>query len=577
MSMSRLPSFTSVVALTLLAGCTSLQTIHHTNDQVDQDDREATASIAAARATSAPPKRDAVQVHIGEQWVSTKAVPLAKQLPAELRCPVTFGSSDGNVLLALAQVISKQCHVPVRVTPDALTAIGVGPSAAQGNAVAAGPAPILPPGAVAVPPISGMPGGLSASMTGAVSANNNALAAALADVRYDNVPLDELLNAQTARLGISWKYEDGSISIYYLDTRSFTLFSIPTTTNMQSVVTSGTTTSNGTSGGTAGGGGASGGSSSGGIGGNNGSAQSTEVTLKTSVADDVVAAVKSMISPSGRTAFSPATGKLTVTDTPEVLNRIGSYIKDQNKTLSKQVLLNFRILTVTVTDKNSLGLNWDAIYTNLARNYNIKLNSAFQADSAATTAGINILTGSSKWSGSNAMVDALAKQGHVSMLTQPSVTTLNMEPVPVQVAKQTAYLAQSQTLIGGGTSDLAQNSLTPGTVTAGFNMNVMPFVLPDDESMLLQFSINLSSLDQIRTFTSGNASVELPELSQSIFSQKVRLKSGDTLVLSGYEQSALNGQRQGAGDSHFWAFGGGGSTDNQRQVIVILITPVVLD
>jgi type IVB pilus formation R64 PilN family outer membrane protein len=176
------------------------------------------------------------------------------------------------------------------------------------------------------------------------------------------------------------------------------------------------------------------------------------------------------------------------------------------------------------------------------------------------------------------MVQALAQQGRVSMLTQPSVTTLNMEPVPIQVAKSTAYLEQSQTLLSGGASELAQTTLTPGSVTAGFNMNVMPFILPDDKNMLLQFSIGLSALSgPIRSFESNGSRIELPELEQSIFSQKVRIKSGETLVLSGYEQSALAGTRQGVGDSRFWAFGGGGATDNRRQVIVILITPVLQD
>jgi type IVB pilus formation R64 PilN family outer membrane protein len=175
------------------------------------------------------------------------------------------------------------------------------------------------------------------------------------------------------------------------------------------------------------------------------------------------------------------------------------------------------------------------------------------------------------------MVDALASEGRVSIVTQPSITTLNMEPVPIQVARQTAYLAESKTLLSNGTSDLAQQTLTPGSVTAGFNMNVMPFVLPDQQSLLLHFSINLSTLEDLRKFTSGDSAIELPELSQSIFSQKVRLRSGETLVLSGYEQDTSRTQARGLGSSRFWALGGGKSSDNERRVIVILITPVVLN
>lgn len=552
-----------------VSGCTSLQTLHSTNDQVDRNDREATAIAESIRNAQAAPERETVQVHTNAVWVAQTAIPMPEKIPAALQCHVTFGSADGMTLQAFGEVISKVCSLPVRITPDAMSAISGGAGAGPAAAGAGGP----PASSVAVPALvgaNGVPAGDMGAFNAKASGTN------VVDLRWDG-PLDGALNAITARLGLSWKFAEGVVSIFYLDTKSFTLYSIPTTTDMQSVVSSGTTTAAGTTGG--GGGSSGGGGSGGGISGSNGTTQSTSVTLKTSVADDVAKAVQSMLTPTvGRMAFSPATGTITVTDTPEVLRLIGNYVAGQNTTLTKQVQLNFKVLTVTITDKNNLGLNWDAVYQNLARNYNLTVKSAFPAEAAATTGGISILNGSSKWSGSTAMVQALAQQGRVSMLTQPSVTTLNMEPVPIQVAKSTAYLAQSQTLLSGGASDLAQTTLTAGNVTAGFNMNVMPFILPDDKNMLLQFSIGLSALSgPIRSFESNGSRIELPELEQSVFSQKVRIKSGETLVLSGYEQSALAGTRQGVGDSRFWAFGGGGATDNRRQVIVILITPVIQD
>lgn len=553
-----------------VSGCTSLQTLHSTNDQVDRNDREATAIAESIRGAQAAPERETVQIHTNAVWVAQTAIPMPEKIPPALQCHVTFGSADGTTLQAFGEVISKVCNLPVRITPDAMATIS-GAASASPSPAAAGPGG-SPASSIAVPALVGA-NGSPAIDVGAFNAKGGG--SNVVDLRWDG-SLDGALNAVTARLGLSWKFADGVVTIYYLDTKSFTLYSIPTTTEMQSVVSSGTTTAAGTTGGSSGGGG---GSSGGGISGSNGTTQSTSVTLKTSVADDVAKAIQSMLTPTvGRMAFSPATGTITVTDTPEVLRRIGTYVAGQNTTLTKQVQLNFKVLTVTITDKNNLGLNWNAVYKNLASNYNLTVKSAFPAEAAATTGGISILNGSSKWSGSTAMIQALAQQGRVSMLTQPSVTTLNMEPVPIQVAKSTAYLAQSQTLLSGGASELAQTTLTPGSVTAGFNMNVMPFILPDDKNMLLQFSIGLSALSgPIRSFESNGSRIELPELEQSIFSQKVRIKSGETLVLSGYEQSALAGTRQGVGDSRFWAFGGGGATDNRRQVIVILITPVLQD
>lgn len=146
--------------------------------------------------------------------------------------------------------------------------------------------------------------------------------------------------------------------------------------------------------------------------------------------------------------------------------------------------------------------------------------------------------------------------------------------MPVQVARQTSYLASVQTT---NTAQVGSTTaLTPGTVTTGFNMNLLPYVMPDN-NLLLQYSINLSALQRLRSVTSGGSTIEIPEVDNRIFSQKVRLKSGETLVLSGFEQSIDNGNKQGVGNPNNILLGGGMGTDNRRDVIVVLITPVVMD
>jgi type IVB pilus formation R64 PilN family outer membrane protein len=107
-------------------------------------------------------------------------------------------------------------------------------------------------------------------------------------------------------------------------------------------------------------------------------------------------------------------------------------------------------------------------------------------------------------------------------------------------------------------------------------MNLLPYVLPDN-NLLLQYSINLSSLLRLRQISSGGNTIESPDIDSSIFSQKVRLHSGETLVLSGFEQTVDNGTKQGVGNPNNIVLGGGMSTDNSHEVIVVLITPIVMD
>jgi type IVB pilus formation R64 PilN family outer membrane protein len=334
---------------------------------------------------------------------------------------------------------------------------------------------------------------------------------------------------------------------------------------MQSVVQSGTTSAAGT------GSGSSSSGASSGISGYSGSSQSTTLSLKTSIADDIEQNVKTMLSPVGRMALSRSTGMITVTDRPEILDQVGTYLDAENVNITKQVLLNVKVYSVTLSDKDNLGIDWNLIYKASNGNWNFNLENTFQdAATNAISGQVGILDGS--FAGSTAVVKALAEQGRVSVVTSPSVTTLNLQPVPVQVARQTGYLASIQTT---NTPDVGSStSLTPGTVTSGFNMDLLPFVMPNNE-LLLQYSINISTLIRLRAESSGDNSIQVPEIDNRIFSQKVRLRSGETLVLSGFDQTAEQGTKAGTGSSWNFLMGGGVNRDSTRDVIVVLITPVI--
>lgn len=547
-------------ALTLsVAGCSTFHTAGKNTAETNLVGAEADASLNALRGGNA--SAPGFELVDDREYVPPKPSRIARANSLPTRCDIEFLPASGMGLQAVAQQITKDCGIQVRITPDAAVELN-GPTI--GNAAAAtGAAP-----ATLVPPLIGTAGaqGLGAGATADVS-----------NLFYKG-DVSGLLNAVTTRLGLSWKYVDGGITIFHLDTRNYRIFSIPTTTNMTSTVTSGTTTSLGVAGGSGsfGGGGAAGGSSSGGVGGSSGTQQSTTVSLDTKPDEDLRKTVESMLTPSkGRVAYSRSTSMLSVTDTPEVLDRVGALIDEMNASATTQVLLNIKVISVTLSDTDEFGINWTTIYQNLAKNYGLGLSNSFQSSASAVSASVSILKGDSRFSGSNLIVKALQQQGHVSMVTQPSVTTLNMEPVPVQVAEQQDIVDSTRTTLSGGTSDFAQVERTTKTITSGFNMNLLPYVLPDNENVLLQFSMQMASPPQLRTVGSNENSQELAKTASRTFSQKVKLRSGETLILSGFEQTANDTTRSGVGSPRNWLLGGGRKSTRNREVIVILITPLV--
>ena len=553
-------------ALATLAGCGSLDNVRHTDRQTDRSIADANRAAEAMRNVQNQPA-DMAAVISDQQYVDTTPLVLSRASQLQSKCNITYSPAKGMTLLETGQLISKLCGLEVRVTPDAL---GMGSTAEAGNAVqaATGPQSIpLPPG-VSLPP---SPGGVTTMPLG----GSRSLADQLVDIRYTG-PLPGFLDALTARFGLSWRVDRGAVVIFRTETKVFHVYNMPKALDMSSVFSSGTTTTAGVSGGA---GGSTGGSSggSGGVGGSTGSMQTTSVALKTDPAKDLVEAVKAMTTPgSGQSFYSSSNGTLIVTDTPEVLNRVGTYVAALNTTYSKQVLVNVQLLAVTVNDNDSYGLNWTAVYQDMAKNFGFKLSNTYTATSGAVSGAINILSGNSQWSGSQALVNALATQGRVRVLTEPSVVARNLTPAPIQVAHQTGFIAQSSTTITGGNGGFSQSSLTPGTVTTGFNMWAMPMVYPDNKTLELSLSVNLSDLVQIIHKESGDSAIEFPELDNKMFSPDVTLRSGDTAVIASFKQAALDNERSGTGSARNWLFGGGITGTRKTTYIVIVVTPVVL-
>ncbi|EBP9474363.1 PilN family type IVB pilus formation outer membrane protein [Salmonella enterica] len=373
--------------------------------------------------------------------------------------------------------------------------------------------------------------------------------------------LDGFLDNVTARLGLSWRYEEGRIVIFYLDTRNFPVLFMDSQAGFTSKTVSGTTSSTGSSGG----------GSSGGISGDNNTSQSTDMAIKSNLYGDVSATVKAMLTP-GVGRMNLSAGVLTVTDTSRVLSQIGRYIDDRNRELNRQVVLNVQIYSVESRRSDQLGIDWDAVL-NLSSVKATFTNAFTSANDAIASGGAMIVDG--KGAGTKALVKALSEQGNVSVTTQSSSLTTNLSAVPIQVALQQDYISDvtSEQTANVGSSI----SSTRSTITTGFNMTVLPYLMPASSSMQLQFSVNMSDDPTMRTVPQGEkSSVELMKTRLKTFTQRVNMKSGQTLILSGYEQLNNTADHQGVGSSRFFGLGGGASGAQNRTQLVMFVTPIIL-
>lgn len=527
----------------LLAGCATHDEFRQLDNDTAHISHEADQAFNAHNAMTRSPV-----IQSQDNWINPEPVPLtpaAKKLPA---CWPQINRAGALTLSDVASLIADTCHIPVQVMPDAL---GGSVGASAGTRAMTGTLPLPAKDSKGRMPLS------AAVTVPTVAAQGGSTVNGL----QWNGALSGLLDSVNSRFGVWWRYTGSEIQFYRLETRTFQLAVLNADTSMNAKVVGGTSASSGSSGG--------GTASS--LSGSQKTTQQTAVAVATKVYDDIKTTVNGMLSASGRAYLSPGSATLTITDTPDVVARIGDYIARQNAILDRQVTLKVDVYRITFKDEKQLGIDWSAVYGS-AKSLGYSLTSTF-TNASTDVASAAITSNSGSLSGSEVLIKALNSQANISAHTTNTTTTTNMVPVPLQVAKQTTYLAKTKTT----TSDsYSSTELTPGEITTGLSMTVLPYVR-DNGTIQLQMSFSLSDDPTITTITAadGNTSIQMPSTDVRSITQRANLKPGQTLVMNGFQSLYDEANRQGTTSKSWFGFGGGEDGERDRTTLLIMVTPVL--
>lgn len=254
-------------------------------------------------------------------------------------------------------------------------------------------------------------------------------------------------------------------------------------------------------------------------------AQSNSVSWKFDIWADTENAVKSLLSSKGSVVSNPAAGTLTVRDAPDILRRVATYIDDVNSRLSRQVALTIQVWSLNVSDNLDVGVSLQAMF----QDENIEVSGSVTSGDLNTVTA-SIVSGTLK--NSSAILRALEQWGHATQVTSAGGICMSNQPLPAMAIERTAYLAG----MGISVTDSGQTTeVTPGEVTTGFSMTVIPHIL-DQRRVILHYNVNISDLEEMKEFETSDITVQLPQVSTRAFSQRTTMKMGQTLVLTGFEK-----------------------------------------
>jgi type IVB pilus formation R64 PilN family outer membrane protein len=533
--MKRLITKTTAIALGLsMVGCTT-PVVHKVEKSQQGMLKEADDLMQAARA---PAQIEYASKSADVYFAGKGFVIKQDELPAVFKKRVTL-LRDIDGMQGLVERISTLSGLPVQYARTA----GGTPSAAAG-----------PAGPMMIPsmPRPGSP--VTATQEGATNPSTFTL-------NYDGT-LEGLCNFLTTKYGYYYRVKDNVIQFYETDTRIFDMVPLPGGSSVASSVGLDS-------------------ASEGGVGSGGGASQKTSSTAKSKVQADSTfefwskldASLKPMLTDKAIVASFPATGMVSVTDTPEALDRVGPFLEAQNRFLSRQVAINVRIVSVENNDGDNYGINWDAVRSTLADKYNLRLKTNVDLGG---TPSMTVDFSSGKFTGTQAVIGALSEKHVVHAITSASATGKNNHTIPVSVGTQRGFLEKITTTTDAVTGAKTY-TLEPGAVRFGTTMTFTPKINADN-TVELQFGLDMTNMiGDFRSFGPEGNQIQFADLDSKTFLQTASLRSGETLILAGYEDSKGSSDRAGVGSADAPVFGGQIKGNARKQTMVIMIQPVVMD
>ena len=362
-----------------------------------------------------------------------------------------------------------------------------------------------------------------------------------------NLTIDEVLNIVLLENNLSYTLENNILKISYLTTKVFEIDYIlsqrKSTGSTDVTLSSGTNTAAGATG-TAGATGEAGGNTK------------SESGIKIESTDEVLfweeldlEFQKVLNRPhdsytSDAPIINKNAGLVTVTATSKQLKRFEAYLKQLQSKVQLQVLIDVQLLSVTMSEGKTTGIDWKQLYA--LQNVNVGIDTrkvknvtefedmSITEGTYAGVAGVASMLTLKGEASLNEVVKFLQTQGDVNAISNPKVLTLNNQPALITAGTEYFYKIQSETNqqgTGGGVAATTQNDLVQ-SVFAGVLLTITPEIA-DDKSITLKINPSLSETAADIAGEDNSQRNMPPDLNRRQLSSVVTVKDGNRIILGG--------------------------------------------
>ncbi|WP_418357965.1 pilus (MSHA type) biogenesis protein MshL [Shewanella basaltis] len=266
-------------------------------------------------------------------------------------------------------------------------------------------------------------------------------------------------------------------------------------------------------------------------------------TTKTDFWGELQATLVSIIGETGggrQVVVTPQAGLVTIRAYPNELRQVRTFLSTAESHLQRQVILEAKILEVTLSDGYQQGIQWENVLGHVDSTNIDFSTSAGQGlgDTISSVIG-GVTSINVKGTDFSTMISLLDTQGDVDVLSSPRVTASNNQKAVIKVGNDEYFVTDVSTTTVSSTTTVTTPEVELTPFFSGIALDVTPQIDENGNVLLHVHPSVIEVQEQTKTIQISDSSLELP-LAQSEIRESdtvIRAASGDVVVIGGLMKS----------------------------------------
>lgn len=237
---------------------------------------------------------------------------------------------------------------------------------------------------------------------------------------------------------------------------------------------------------------------------------------------------------------TPQAGVITVRAFPDDLREVREFLGVSQERMQRQVILEAKILEVTLNDGYQQGINWSNLSASIGNSGSVVVNRPASAlpplDAIGTLLGgqTNVTISDGNF---NAVLSFMSTQGDLNVLSSPRITAANNQKSVIKVGTDEYFVTELSSNAGNGENSNAVPEVELTPFFSGISLDVTPQIDNKGNVFLHVHPAVIEVSEEVKKLNLGGEfqNIQLPLAKSSIRESDsvIRAKDGDVVVIGG--------------------------------------------